>query len=57
MAQERISNSSRGETGTLDKRAELVGERSTCIRHRGPREETFAAPFAGAPQKSNAIYA
>ena len=57
MAQEHIWNSSRGETGTLDKVAELVGERSTCIRHRGPREETFAAPFAGAPQKSNAIYA
>jgi len=57
MAQERISDSSRGETGTLDKGAELVGECSTCMRHRGPREETFAAPFARAPQKSNAIYA
>ena len=57
MAQEHIWNSSRGKTGTLDKGAEVAGERSTCIHHRGPREETFAALFAGAPQKSNAIYA
>jgi len=34
---------------------ERLGERSTSIRRRGPREETFAAPFASAAPKSNAI--
>ena len=34
-----------------------VCERSTSIRRRGPRKETFATPFfAGAPSKSNTIY-
>jgi len=34
---------------------ERVGERSTSIRRRGPREETFAAPFASGLPKLNAI--
>ena len=39
------------------KREQGGDERSTSIRRRGPRKETFATPFfAGAPSKSNTIY-